>query len=409
MMRAYRTSLLLVLATTAVAHAQTSSDKPATTPADAAPATAAPPPISDWDAQVSDFDKLRTPDSPAFVVLGVSPTEIQRPTTPGTLVATLGGAMSDSSLTVPKDFALEIAPYWLFSHPDVPLQDYRSNHLMRPIRTLSLSVGTTQAARSESDTTGMMISHTDSHIGVGLRTTLFQSGADDPCTAASNGAIELAAAATVSAADKAELETHGKPGDSAYDAALKTLIESKVSAYNAKQKSNLERAVGVHNDTCVALTTSPTGFQVDLAGAIDLRVADSKLTWSGTTTAGYAVWANASYDWLRFSAVAMARLASHDLDVTTGTTTERAFDSGARGIYKAKTYVVSAEALMRYRLTDVPDRTTIKVDAGLEYELTASTWISLTFGKDFAFKPGDAGSFFSLANLKWGFLQPQTN
>src|SRR5436190_10347357 len=30
--------------------------------------------LDDWDDETSDFDKLKTPDSPAFVILGVSPT-----------------------------------------------------------------------------------------------------------------------------------------------------------------------------------------------------------------------------------------------------------------------------------------------------------------------------------------------
>src|ERR1043166_549396 len=133
-MRALPIAMLVVAAASPV-HAQ-------------APASP-PPPIDDWDAQVSDFDKMRTPDSPAFVVLGVSPTEIQRPSTPRTLITALGGALSNNSLTVPKDFALEVAPYWLFSHPDLPIMEYRSDHLLRPLRTMSLAVATTQTTRAD--------------------------------------------------------------------------------------------------------------------------------------------------------------------------------------------------------------------------------------------------------------------
>jgi hypothetical protein len=88
--------------------------------------------------------------------------------------------------------------------------------------------------------------------------------------------------------------------------------------------------------------------------------------------------------------------------------TERVTDAGARAIYKAKQYVISAEGLVRYRLTNVPDRATYKVDLGVEFELTPDTWVSVSFGKDFAFAQGDAGSLFSLANLKWGFTGSPT-
>src|SRR5262249_16095090 len=146
-------SVALIVAAS-VAHAQPAVSEPQDGDT-VASAAAAPPPVDDWDAQVSDFDKLRTPDSPAFVVLGVSPTTIQRPTPPRALMAALGGAMSDSNLGVPKNFALEVAPYWLFGHPDVPVLDYRRNNWLRPLRTLSFSIATDQTVRSDVDANGM--------------------------------------------------------------------------------------------------------------------------------------------------------------------------------------------------------------------------------------------------------------
>lgn len=399
-MRGTSLSIIFLLAAAGVAHAQAPAAEvtAAAQPADAA--ATPPPPVDDWDKEVSDFDKLRTPDSPAFVVLGVSPTEIQRPTTPGTLIAALGGALSNSSLPVPKDFALEVAPYWLYGHPGVGIEDYRRNHLMRPLRTLSLSVATTQTTRAD-DTSGAMTPHTDSQIGVGARTTLVQLGDEDKCTTLANQAgVTMSTGALLDASDKAQLDALGKPGDAAYDARRDELINARVKAREAAQKTYAR----LQNDKCVGLATAATGFQVTLAGAADLQIADTKLAMNTTTLAGYAVWANASYDWPSLSVVTMGRLASHDVDMTT----ERAFDAGARGIYKAKNFVVSAEALVRYRLGDVPDRTTMKVDGGLEYELTSDTWVSVTFGKDFAFRPGDAASLFSVANLKWGFMKSPT-
>jgi hypothetical protein len=381
------TSIALVITAT-TAHAQSATDEAPSGNAEATAAATPPPPIDDWDAQVSDFDKLRTPDSPAFVVLGVSPTTIQRPTTPRALMAALGGALSDGNFGVPKDFALEVAPYWLFGHPNVPVLDYRQNNWMRPLRTLSFSIATDQTARSEIDTTGMTITRTDSDIGLGVRTMLFQTGGDeDACTAKARQVAE--GAQPLTATEMKEVEKVGQPGTKAFEAAYQT---------------RLEKRANIHTDKCVALAASSTGLQVDLAGAVDLRAADSKLKLGAMSLAGYAVWANASYDTAHLSAVTMARLASHDVAVAT----ERALDAGARVLYKAKNYVISAEALIRYRLIDVLDRTTTKVDVGFEYELTPDTWVSLSLGKDFAFAPGQVASLFSLANLKWSFVASPT-
>ena len=39
--------------------------------------------------QIPDFDKVRTPLSPAFVILGVAPTTVDRPTAPSALASSL--------------------------------------------------------------------------------------------------------------------------------------------------------------------------------------------------------------------------------------------------------------------------------------------------------------------------------
>src|SRR5262245_30927052 len=107
------------------------------------PAAAEPPEFLEWASQVPDFDKLNTADAPAFVVLGVAPTEIQRPSTPRALAVSLGSLVTGggSTFNVPKDIAIEFAPYWLFPHRQLSITGYRDDWLLRPLRTLSLSIG----------------------------------------------------------------------------------------------------------------------------------------------------------------------------------------------------------------------------------------------------------------------------
>jgi hypothetical protein len=330
--------------------------------------------------KVADFDKLRTPDSPAFVILGVSPTEIQRPTTPKALAVALSGFVTgqDPSISIPESFALEVAPYWLFSHPDLDLQTYRDDHLMRPIRTFSISVGTSQTARTDE----MEVDHTDSDLALGVRTTLFQTGDQDACT---KKATDIAMGAVLSAEELKEVTNAGPNGAAKH----KEIIER-----------NLKRLKADSN--CVALITSSRGFSIDLAGAIDIRAIDSKLTREATSFAGYSVWTNASYDRPSFSGVAMGRLAGHD----DGMDLQHVLDAGLRGIFKHTDYALSAEGLVRRRFTDDDDKTTYKVDVTIEYQLADSTWLSLTFGKSFAFAPDEVGQLFSLANVQFGVGKP---
>src|SRR4051812_24975372 len=59
----------------------------------------------------------RTPEAPAFVLLGVSPSQIDRPTTPRALTISVISASFDSDNLLPHNYALQVAPYWLKGHP----------------------------------------------------------------------------------------------------------------------------------------------------------------------------------------------------------------------------------------------------------------------------------------------------
>jgi hypothetical protein len=357
--------------------------------ADAQPADLAAP-RADIGAEVSSFDQLRTADSPAFVILGVSPTEIQRPSTPRGFIVALGGFVAETGIAVPRDLALEVSPYWLFSHPDLSVTDYRSEHLMRPLRTLSLSIGTKQTRLTTSDAAGAMIDRTDSNIGVGFRTMLFQAGRLDDCTSAANAAgVALAQSVILSEAEKAKLAAEGDIGTPKYNAAFEKLVKDKVDAT-------------FRTDKCVALVASTAGFSIDLAGAIDVRAADSKLTSDATSLAGYALWTDLAYDLPRLSLAGMARLTTRNDEMDS----HSMLDTGIRGIYKSKSYAISAEALLRHRFESIADATTYKLDVAVEYQISADTWLSLTFGKDFAVTAGDAGTLFSLANIQWSIGKP---
>jgi hypothetical protein len=149
------------------------------------------------------------------------------------------------------------------------------------------------------------------------------------------------------------------------------------------------------NEKCVALVASTSGLSIDLAGALDVHAQDSRLTRANTSLAGYALWAEIAYDTDNFSVVALSRFAARKEAMGT----EPVLDLGARSIVKAKTYAVSAEALLRRRFL-APGETTYKIDAAFEYEVGGDTWLSITFGKDFALA-AESGSWFSLAHVQW--------
>ncbi|MDE0004603.1 MAG: hypothetical protein OXQ29_18085, partial [Rhodospirillaceae bacterium] len=119
-------------------------------------------------SQTLTVDDLKTPSSPGFVVLGVEPTSIQRPATPRAVGLSLVSAVRDGNSLIPKNYALEVAPYWLTSRPSLTYQDWNSAGVAQTmLQSFALSFATTSvtAQSDQSSTTG---------IGVGVRTLLLK-------------------------------------------------------------------------------------------------------------------------------------------------------------------------------------------------------------------------------------------
>lgn len=103
---------------------------------------------SSADAQVLSLDSLRPPASPAFVLLGISPSDVQKPSTPRAVSANLLGAAQQAG-GVPTNYAVEFAPYWLVSRPAVTIDEYERNDLALNIqRTFSFSFATAEREAS---------------------------------------------------------------------------------------------------------------------------------------------------------------------------------------------------------------------------------------------------------------------
>ena len=116
--------------------------------------------------QADTLRAFRTPASPAFVLLGVAPTAVERPATPQALVVSLISAVQDADFP-PKHYALEVAPYWLTRHRTLTFEQYAAPGFWPGLlQTLSVSVATSSLAPD-----------TGTSVGFGLRAA-YVSGRD---------------------------------------------------------------------------------------------------------------------------------------------------------------------------------------------------------------------------------------
>ncbi|HEU5166964.1 MAG TPA: hypothetical protein VFU29_15545, partial [Chitinophagaceae bacterium] len=90
---------------------------------------------------------LNVPNSPAFTILDFSPKVIDKPGTAKTFTASIVNLINQGS-GIPKNFALEVAPYWLFRN-NLTVYKYlgvdpatsKQNNIFSNARNISLSVG----------------------------------------------------------------------------------------------------------------------------------------------------------------------------------------------------------------------------------------------------------------------------
>jgi hypothetical protein len=113
-------------------------------------------PIAALDAQKPssiELDNLKTPTSPAFELLGVSPTAIARPATPRALATELLSSTNQGTV-LPNSYALEVAPYWLRPRPKLTFQEYTAPSAGQSIRqTFTVSFATSRDSAADSTLT----------------------------------------------------------------------------------------------------------------------------------------------------------------------------------------------------------------------------------------------------------------
>jgi hypothetical protein len=119
-------------------------------------------------APLPKLEELRAPSSPAFVLMGVEPKSIEHPKTPRAFVLSAVQAARDAS-GLPKNYAMEFAPYWLVPHPMLRFRPYEKESVGTTfIQTLSLSLATaTDSGAAQTS------------VGVGIRALLARGRMSD--------------------------------------------------------------------------------------------------------------------------------------------------------------------------------------------------------------------------------------
>ena len=321
------------------------------------------------------INDLSAPTSPAFVLLGVSPAAVDRPETPKAFTLSLLSKVATAN-GLPRNYALEVAPYWLTSHPGLTFGDYQNPNVWQSIRqSFSLTLGTAPipGAAPSADPTG-------TRIGLAFRVAIV-NGRAHPRLQSLVQQLETSDDIRFDLMDKEDelLEALKK------DPTSKTLndelarVQKQIAGERAKTAPVALQIQG--------LDAERVGFFLHVAAGQVWNVPGDDLDQS--TRGKRGLWLTPSYRWRRCGAAESCE-SSFDIIAVARALTEpdkdAVWDYGGRVVWKVnQELMASIEALRRHDTAATPaDKTSSNRTVGLiEYRIRQDLILYGSFGRDF--------------------------
>ncbi len=258
------------------------------------------------------FNDLRVPDSPAFQLMGISPTAISRPTNPEAFAISVLEASGNSESGFPGNLALEFAPYWWFNHPELTLDQYTSKTGFGQSipQSLSFSVATSQ---DEVEADGEKVDRT--RLGLGVRFNLLSGR--------TNSKFSQAVLDGEALARECALPT---------EAEILACLKKNEAAFQAKKESLIKEDL------------ARVGFQLAAASAITIDSLDNS---DGVDLSKIGAWLTPSYTTEKDSFTALG-IGRYEYDGV-GEKDDHIFDLGTQVIWKPESKIsLGVEYLRRF-------------------------------------------------------------
>ncbi|MBA4407671.1 hypothetical protein C0389_10380 [bacterium] len=319
----------------------------------------------DCYAQEKKISDIQTPPSPAFVLLGIEPNSISKPTTPRAVAASFVSSVQQGG-------ALEVAPYWLASHPNLTFDDYYNAGLGQTImQTLSISFATVPKTEI-SDTLG-------TRVGLGARWLLIA----------------------------------GHPRDSLkiFQKKLENILADMLDPQNSDQLAELEKE---RRELSLKIQKEDElrQYSVAMASAVSMNFRND--SFSDGKFDKWGVWITASYilEDPSVDLLAVARVIGNNKEEGT----QNVFDFGGRIIASIHDFSLSCEYIQRTEINI--DRTakflkinsrnfflknTYRLTGNVEYKYNDDVSVSLTFGRNYTNEKEDSGTLVAQVGLNLGF------
>ena len=345
--------------------------------------------------ELPSLNDLGPTDSPASIILGDAPSEIQRPTASPDLIVSVLTSLSDAE-GLPDDYGVEVSPYWILPHRDVGLDELlgtrwrgktASEDPLAPLRQIWRNVALSAATYGEADSD-------DRDVALGARTSLIAAPyASQRCLDASWALSRLAETRAKAIYQRLrELRVEAAKDQDLDDAKIAELAEQAEAEVEAELESEGEAAL----DACRTLVNARYGAALDLSAAAAWRFPDEDFS-QGALLAS-SVWMTPAYLMRNWSFLTLVRW-THEPD---GDVRDR-LETGGRVIYAVDDYALSFEGLTGVPLDPGSQDSEGRVAVRLDFLLGKGWWLDTAFGTDL---PADEpGSLLTLVNLKFSATQ----
>ena len=320
-----------------------------------------------------EVDDLRAPSSPAFVLLGVEPEAIQRPGTPKALLTSVLSSVGNEDL-VPRDYALDVGPYWLFPHPRLTFDRFTRPGLGQSLlQGLSVSVATSQLEGGTGVEGG-------TGIGLGFRTLV------------------------LSGRPNSKIENQDSPLRKRLADIQLQCVRDLANATSEQEKQAIRercnREARSIADSIAEETKRPIGLLVELAGGATALFQEDRFDRGRLGRAG--VWITPAYrlEHPALDILAVGRYMREDtLDVNL-------WDVGGRLHFQLGDFALSGEFVKRFRSggQQAVSDDTERYGAVAEYRVQNNLYLVASFGKDYS-PPGadDVEPLLAIIGINFGF------
>lgn len=351
-----------------------------------------------------DLGSLKPSTAPAFILLGVSPTSVERPAEAADLAFSVFNSTSMLS-SVPQNYALEVSPYWLSARPTLTWQQDTTRSVAESLlRTLSVSVGTAELGTDVAPVSG---------LAGGFRAQVL-SGRYAPETVETLKALENSLKAegalllrmardSLETLDEWLQEQLARPGADPQRIRQEYLERHTAISYRVSASPEYQERVKRMRSAFDNLALRRVGPMLEIAGGASWGF--PRGTWDEGTVHNWGAWATYSCErcvqWeggVPFTPVAVLRYLGGESAVDS---LGSAVDLGGRLIVGNARYAASVEGVRRQFVGDDAPDALYRVAGILEYQAQEDLWLRASFGRDY--RSESAGSLIAQFGVKFNF------